>query len=504
MKTFGKILIGLGTFTAGLYAGTFISAYVAEKVMDSPLDESVLRKHNQHKNESKLNYMVFEKPKNWDNQKAAEEEFEDWVEDDYGDNGPVIADYKGSVKTFADLPKEPDIGDYFLVEDADNGKGCIYTYTKKGYVIPEIADDVSLNDLFSFKKDLLRTTPDSTDTDSDTVPTYYESLESFLNDDQIVCVPLDTKVHIKMKSGNVVEYRRIPGGWARSSRLPASADYIAIHYGELNDDIAYDLYNPHNGDYLLGVSADAKTFYSYRWSDACGLYCYDVEDKTSPYLPDSKFASDESDDDESTYYDSLNSFLNDLNELYSTGEKVHIKMKDGVVLQYVRTDDGWVLDPLLPDPKHISGIFYGDINLVDFHHYTFHEGGIILNIPFTEDASEKAKLYKWHNGEITNTGIMIDRSDEDGSYDDNDIIFADYKGSVKTFDNLPKDPEIGDTFLVEDADNGKGCIYTYTKHGYVIPNKTDGVSLNDIFKVKKDDAPQDDTDSDITAEESNS
>ena len=398
MKTFGKILLGLGGFVAGVYTGAFISAYVAEKVMDSPLDESVLRKHART-NKSKLDYTVLHTPKSSD-------------------------------------------------------------------------------------------------------PTYYESLELFLNDDHIVCVPLDTKVYIKMQSGNVVEYHRVPGGWARS-RMSVSTDYIAIHYGELNDDIAYDLYNPHNGDYLLGVSADAKTFYIYRWSDACGLYCYDTEDKTSPYLPDSEFTSDESDDDESTYYDSLLAFLNDLNELYSTGEKVHIKMKDGVVLRYVRNDDGWVVDPLLPDPKHISGIFYGDINLVDFHQYAFHEGDIILNIPFVEDAHEKAKLYKWHDGKVTDIGITIDRSDEDGSYDDNDIIFADYKGSVKTFDNLPKDPEIGDTFLVEDADNGKGCIYTYTKHGYVIPDKTDGVSLNDLFRVNMD-APQDDTASEDTDTVSNS
>ena len=400
MKTFGKVLIGLGGFVAGVYTGAFISAYVAEKVMDSPLDESVLRKHAKT-SKSKLNYTVLYTPKSSD-------------------------------------------------------------------------------------------------------PTYYESLELFLNDDHIVTVPLDTKVHIKMQSGNVVEYRRIPGGWARSSRMPASTDYIAIHYGELNDDIAYDLYNPHNGDYLLGVSADAKTFYIYRWSDACGLYCYDTEDKTSPYLPDSKFASDEPDDNDPTYYDSLLAFLSIRNALFCIGEKVRIKMKDGVVLRYWRTYDGWTLDSDKPDPNHISWIFYGDINLINFNHYNFHEGDLILNIPFVENASEKAKLYKWHNGEITNTGITVDRSDEDDSYDDNDIIFADYKGPVKTFDDLPKDPDLGDTFLVEDADNGKGCIYTYTKHGYVIPDKTDGVSLNDIFRVKND-APQDDTDSEDTiTEESNS
>lgn len=228
----------------------------------------------------------------------------------------------------------------------------------------------------------------------------------------------------------------------------------------------------------------------------------DRDDSSSIIPEDEKNHSGDSNDESAEYYDSLNSFLNDLNELYSTGEKVHIKMKDGVVLQYARTDDGWVLDPLLPDPNHISGIFYGDINLVDFHHYAFHEGDIILSIPFVEDASEKAKLYKWHNGEVTDIGITIDRSDANDSYDDNDIIFADYKGSVKTFNDLPKDPEIGDTFLVEDADNGKGCIYTYTKHGYAIPDKTDGVSLNDLFRVKTD-APQDDTASEDTDTVSN-
>ena len=283
MKTFGKVLLGVGTFAAGMYAGAFISAFVAEKVMDSPLDESVLRKHAGHKNESKLNYMVFEKPKNWDNPKAAEEEFKDWVEDDYGDNDLVIADYKGSVKTFDDLPKAPEIGDYFFVEDADNGKGCIYIYTKNGYAIPEVTDGVSLNDIFSFKKDAPQ--EDTDDTVSDTVPTYYESLKLFLDDERTASMP---------------------------------------------------------------------------W-----------------------------------------------------GTAVRIKMKDGVVLQYKRTNDGWVLDSAEPDPNHISGIFYGDINLVDFNRYNFHEGDLILNILFAEDASEKAKLYKWHNGEITDTGIMIDRSDED-------------------------------------------------------------------------------------------
>ena len=95
------------------------------------------------------------------------------------------------------------------------------------------------------------------------------------------------------------------------------------------------------------------------------------------------------------------------------GTAVRIKMKDGVVLQYKRTNDGWVLDSAEPDPNHISGIFYGSISLVNFNHYNFYEGDLILNIQFVEDASEKAKLYKWHNGEITDTGIMIDSSDED-------------------------------------------------------------------------------------------
>ena len=297
MKTFGKVLLGVGTFAAGMYAGAFISAFVAEKVMDSPLDESVLRKHAGHKNESKLNYMVFEKPKNWDNPKAAEEEFKDWVEDDYGDNDPVIADYKGSVKTFDDLPKAPEIGDYFFVEDADNGKGCIYIYTKNGYAIPEVTDGVSLNDIFSFKKDAPQ--EDTDDTVSDTVPTYYESLKLFLDDERTASMPL-------------------------------------------------------------------KLF---------------LDDERTASMP--------------------------------WGTAVRIKMKDGVVLQYKRTNDGWVLDSAEPDPNHISGIFYGSISLVNFNHYNFYEGDLILNIPFVEDASEKAKLYKWHNGEITDTGIMIDRSDED-------------------------------------------------------------------------------------------
>ena len=288
MKTFGKILLGLGGFVAGVYTGAFISAYVAEKVMDSPLDESVLRKHART-NKSKLDYTV--------------------------------------------------------------------------------------------------------------------------------------------------------------------------------------LYTPKSSDPNLQSDEDAT--------------------------------EDESVDDKSTYYDSLLAFLGVSNALFFVGEKVRIKMKDGVVLRYVRTNDGWVLDSSMPDPIHVSGIFYGDINLINFNHYNFHEGDLILNIPFLGDASEKAKLYKWHDGEPTNTGIMIDHSDEVVSYDDNDIIFADYKGPVKTFADLPKDPDLGDTFLVEDADNGKGCIYTYTKHGYVIPEVSDDVSLNDLFRVKND-VPQDDTDNDITTEESNS
>ena len=59
MKTIGKVLLGLGTFAAGMYAGAFISAFVADKVMDSPLDESVLKKHADPKNKSKLGYSVF-------------------------------------------------------------------------------------------------------------------------------------------------------------------------------------------------------------------------------------------------------------------------------------------------------------------------------------------------------------------------------------------------------------------------------------------------------------
>ena len=81
MKTFGKVLIGLGAFVAGTYAGAFISAYVAEKVMDSPLDESVLRKHART-NKSKLDYTVLYTPKSSDpnlqsNEDAAEDESDD-------------------------------------------------------------------------------------------------------------------------------------------------------------------------------------------------------------------------------------------------------------------------------------------------------------------------------------------------------------------------------------------------------------------------------------------
>lgn len=277
MKTFGKVLLGLGAFGAGMYAGAFISAFVAEKVMDSPLDESVLRKHANHKGNSKLGYWVC-KIKSWNDLDLVGKEDSD-EDDSYDDNDPVFADYKGPVKTFNDLPKAPEIGDTFFVEDADNGNGCFYIYTKNGYAIPKIADGVSLDDIFSFKKDAPQD-----DTDSDTVPTYYESLKLFLDDERTVSMP---------------------------------------------------------------------------W-----------------------------------------------------GTTVRIKMKDGVVLQYGRTNDGWALDSAAPDPNHISVIFYGDINLVNFDHYNFYEGDLILNIPFAEDASEKAKLYKWHDGEITDTGIMIDRRDE--------------------------------------------------------------------------------------------
>lgn len=286
MKTFGKVLLGIGAFAVGTYAGAFISAYVAEKVMDSPLDASVLRKHANHKNKSKLGYSVFAISDDLRQPLySAKHLFHgDDGEDDYGDNDPIFADYKGSVKTFDDLPKEPDIGDYFFVEDADNGKGCIYIYTKRGYAIPEATDGVSLNDIFTFKKDAPQEDTDDTD-GGDTVPTYYESLMLFLNDDQTVNMP-------------------------------------------------------------------------------CGT-------------------------------------------------KVHIKMKDGPVLRYERNNDGWALDSAVPDTNHISWIFYGDINLVNFDQYIFYEGDLILNIPFAKDASEKAKLYKRHNGEVIDTGIAIDRRDVD-------------------------------------------------------------------------------------------
>lgn len=200
MKTFGKVLLGLGTFAAGMYAGAFISAYVAEKVMDSPLDESVLRKHVNHKNKSKLGYSVF--------------------------------------------------------ADSDGLRQPLYS-------AKHVSNTVN----------------------GEEAPAYYTSFDAFLHEDR-------------------------------------------------------DSFPPNS--------------------------------------------------------------------------KVRIKMKDGVVLQYERNDfDGWVLDSAVPDPNHISGIFYGSINLVNFDHYNFHEGDLILNIPFAEDASEKAKLYKWHDGEITDTGIMIDRRDED-------------------------------------------------------------------------------------------
>ena len=169
MKTFGKILLGIGAFAAGTYAGAFISAYVAEKVMDSPLDELVLRKHVRT-NKSKLGYLVIEKPKSCDDLNPAGEEDSD-EDDSYDGNDPVFAVYKGSVKTFNDLPKDPEIGDYFFVRDADNGNGCIYIYTKNGYAIPDVADDVSLNDVFRFNTDAPQddTDTDTTNEDTDTV-----------------------------------------------------------------------------------------------------------------------------------------------------------------------------------------------------------------------------------------------------------------------------------------------------------------------------------------------
>ena len=174
MKTFGKILLGIGAFAAGTYAGAFISAYVAEKIMDSPLDELVLRKHVRTNN-SKLDYTVLYTPKSSDpnlqsDENVAEDESDD-EDDSYDGNDPVFAVYKGSVKTFNDLPKDPEIGDYFFVKDADNGNGCIYIYTKNGYAIPDVADDVSLNDVFRFNTDASQddTDTDTTNEDTDTV-----------------------------------------------------------------------------------------------------------------------------------------------------------------------------------------------------------------------------------------------------------------------------------------------------------------------------------------------
>lgn len=159
MKTFGKVLLSLGSFTVGIYAGAFISAYVAEKVMDSPLDESVLRKHART-NKSKLDYTVLYTPKSSDPNLQSDED------DSYDDNDIVLADYKGSVKTFDDLPKNAEIGDTYLVEDADNGKGCIYFYSKNGYKIPKLADGVSLNDVFRFNMDAPQDDTASEDTDT--------------------------------------------------------------------------------------------------------------------------------------------------------------------------------------------------------------------------------------------------------------------------------------------------------------------------------------------------
>ena len=165
MKTFGKVLIGLGAFVAGTYAGAFISAYVAEKVMDSPLDESVLRKHART-NKSKLDYTVLYTPKSSDPNLQSDE---DAAEDESDDEDEmVIANYKGSVKTFNDLPENAEIGDTYLVEDGDNGKGCIYFYSKRGYVIPDTTDGVSLNDLFRFNTDAPQDDTDTNTTNEDT------------------------------------------------------------------------------------------------------------------------------------------------------------------------------------------------------------------------------------------------------------------------------------------------------------------------------------------------
>lgn len=295
MKTFGKVLLGVGTFAAGMYAGAFISAFVAEKVMDSPLDESVLRKHANPKNKSKLGYSVF--------------------------------------------------------ADSDGLRQPLY----------------SAKHLFH-------------DDDGEEAPAYYTSFDAFLHEDR-------------------------------------------------------DSFPPNS--------------------------------------------------------------------------KVRIKMKDGAVIDYVRNPDGWVMDATVPDPIHVSAIIYGDINRIKLKYYEFFDNDLILNFP--NDDSDDCKIYKYADGKLIDIDAYLCYDENTGMYsysgddsdDDAEMIIADYKGPVKTFADLPKDPEIGDYFFVEDADNGKGCIYIYTKNGYAIPEVTDGVSLNDIFKFRTD-APQDDTDSDTTTEESNS
>ena len=184
-------------------------------------------------------------------------------------------------------------------------------------------------------------------------------------------------------------------------------------------------------------------------------------------------------------------------------------MKDGAVIDYVRNPDGWVMDATVPDPIHVSAIIYGNINQIKLEYYEFFDNDLILNFP--NDDSDDCKIYKYADGKLIDIDAYLCYDENTGMYsysgddsdDDAEMIIADYKGPVKTFADLPKDPEIGDYFFVEDADNGKGCIYIYTKNGYAIPEVTDGVSLNDIFKFRTD-APQDDTDSDTTTEESNS
>lgn len=209
------------------------------------------------------------------------------------------------------------------------------------------------------------------------------------------------------------------------------------------------------------------------------------------------------------YYTSFDAFLHEDRDSFPPNSKVRIKMKDGAVIDYVRNPDGWVMDATVPDPIHVSAIIYGNINQIKLEYYEFFDNDLILNFP--NDDSDDCKIYKYADGKLIDIDAYLCYDENTGMYsysgddsdDDAEMIIADYKGPVKTFADLPKDPEIGDYFFVEDADNGKGCIYIYTKNGYAIPEVTDGVSLNDIFKFRTD-APQDDTDSDTTTEESNS